>query len=79
MSPRGGGGDVGCAGLASEITLAPGTAVGAVTRHSEASRSRPSPDDTARLFTVFLGPITKNKICRVTLRVTGFELDDSPF
>lgn len=50
----------------------PGTAVRAVTQHPGALWSQPSLDDTAQLFIVFLGLITKNKPCRVTPEVTGY-------
>lgn len=49
----------------------PGTAVRAVTQHPGALWAQPSLDDTALLFIVLLGLITKNKPCRVTPEVTG--------
>lgn len=52
--------------------VSPGTAVRAVTQHPGALWSQPSLDDTAQLFIVFLGLITKNKPCRVTPEVTGY-------
>lgn len=65
---------LGAGGLASEVKLASVCLRGQLWGlwHPGALWSRCSPDDTAQLFIVLLGLITKNKTCRVMLKVTGF-------